>query len=87
MSYNKCNCVQNWLKTMNPTTIYLPQETEASLQELAQDTGKTLPELIQQVINDYLTEKSQKLPKSVGMGASGRSDLSSKTEELLWTED
>jgi predicted transcriptional regulator len=72
---------------MKPTTIYLPEETEANLQELANNTGKSLPELIQQVLNDYLTEKSQKLPKSVGMGASGRSDLSSKTEQLLWTEE
>jgi hypothetical protein len=72
---------------MKPTTIYLPEETEASLQELANKTGKLLPELIREVINDYLTEKSPKLPKSVGMGASGRSDLSSKTEQLLWIEE
>jgi len=72
---------------MKPTTIYLPEETEASLQELANRTGKSIPELIEEVINDYLTETSQKLPKSIGIGASGRSDLSSKTEQLLWTED
>lgn len=72
---------------MKPTTIYLPEETEASLQELANRTGKSIPELIEEVINDYLTETSQKSPKSIGMGASGRSDLSSKTEQLLWTED
>lgn len=72
---------------MKPTTIYLPEETEASLQELANRTGKSIPELIEEVINDYLTETSQELPKSIGIGASGRSDLSSKTEQLLWTED
>jgi len=72
---------------MKPTTIYLSEKTEASLQQLANKTGKSIPELIEEVINDYLTETSQKLPKSIGMGASGRSDLSSKTEQLLWTED
>lgn len=72
---------------MKPTTIYLPEATEASLQELAQTTGKSIPELIQEVIDDYLIQKSTKLPKSVGMGSSGRSDLSSQTEQLLWTEE
>ncbi len=72
---------------MKQTIIYLPEETEASLQELANQTGKSVSELIQEVISNYLRQKSQKLPKSVGMGASGRSDLSSKIDELLWTEE
>ena len=72
---------------MKQTIIYLPEETEASLQELANQTGKSISELIQELINNYLNQKSQKLPKSVGMGASGRSDLSSKIDELLWTEE
>ncbi|MDJ0661177.1 MAG: CopG family transcriptional regulator [Crocosphaera sp.] len=87
MSYNKYIGLKNWLKMMKPTTIYLPEETEASLQELANKTGKSLPELIEEVINNYLSQKPVKLPKSVGMGASGRTDLSSKTEQLLWTEE
>ncbi|NEN92030.1 MAG: CopG family transcriptional regulator [Okeania sp. SIO2G4] len=65
---------------MKSTTIYLPEETEANLQKLATQTGKSIPEIIQELITDYLTKKTQKLPKSVGMGSSGRSDLSSKTE-------
>lgn len=72
---------------MKPTTIYLPEETEANLQELANQTGKSIPEIIQELIADYLTKKNQKLPKSIGMGASGRADLSKKAEQLLWTEE
>ena len=72
---------------MKPTTIYLPEETEANLQELATRTGKSIPEVIQELITDYLAKQSQKLPKSIGMGSSGRSDLSSKAEQLLWTEE
>ncbi len=72
---------------MKQTIIYLPEETEANLQELAKQTGKSVSELIQEVISNYLSQKTQKLPKSVGMGASGRSDLSSKINELLWTEE
>jgi len=72
---------------MKPTTIYLPEETEANLQELANKIGKSVSEIIQEVITNYVTQTTQKLPKSVGMGASGRSDLSSLSEQLLWTEE
>lgn len=69
---------------MKPTTIYLPEETEATLQKLANKTGKSISEIIQELVTDYFTQKTKKLPKSIGMGASGRADLSSKTEQLLW---
>ena len=72
---------------MKPKTIYLPEEAEANLQELANKTGKSVSEIIQEVILSYLTQSPQKLPKSVGMGASGRADLSLKSEQLLWTEE
>ena len=72
---------------MKTTTIYLPEETESNLQELSELTGKSISEIIQELVNDYFTQYTKKLPKSIGMGASGRADLSSKTEELLWTEE
>jgi hypothetical protein len=72
---------------MKPTTVYLPEETEADLQKLATQTGKSISEIIQELITDHLTKKTPKLPKSIGMGSSGRSDLSSKAEQLLWTEE
>ena len=72
---------------MKQTIIYLSEETEANLQELANQTGKSVSELIQEVVSDYLSQKPKKLPKSVGMGASGRSDWSSKIDEFLWTEE
>ena len=72
---------------MKQTIIYLPEEIEANLQQLASENGKSISELIQEVINIYLSQTTKKLPKSIGMGASGRSDLSSKVDELLWTEE
>ena len=68
---------------MKPTTIYLPEETENQLQEMANNTGKSIAELIQELIISQFPQPSKKLPKSVGMGASGRSDLSSKVDQLL----
>jgi len=72
---------------MKPTTIYLPEETENQLQEIANNEGKSISELIQELIINQFPESLKKLPKSVGMGSSGRSDLSSKAEQLLWTEE
>ena len=68
---------------MKPTTIYLPEETENQLQEIANNTGKSIAELIQELIISQFPQSSKKLPKSVGMAASGRSDLSSKVDQLL----
>ena len=68
---------------MRPTTIYLPEETENQLQEMANNSGKSIAELIQELIISQFPQSSKKLPKSVGMGASGRSDLSSKVAQLL----
>ncbi len=60
---------------------------EANLQKLAAQTGKSIPEIIQELVTNYLTEKLQKSPKSLGIGLSGILDLSSKTEQLLYTVD
>ncbi|WP_124972157.1 CopG family transcriptional regulator [Aphanothece sacrum] len=68
---------------MKQTIIYLPEETEANLQELVNKKGQSISELVQELINNYLSQFPQKIPKSVGMGASGRNDLSSKVDELL----
>ncbi|MBE9234695.1 CopG family transcriptional regulator [Anabaena aphanizomenioides LEGE 00250] len=62
---------------MKPKTISL-EETEANLQKLAIPTGKSFPEIIQELITNYLTKKPQKLPKSVRIGTSVKSDLSAK---------
>jgi hypothetical protein len=72
---------------MKATTIYLPEETENQLQEMANSTGKSIAELIQELIISQFPQSSKKSPKSVGMGASGRADLSSKVDQLLWIEE
>ncbi|MBR8832156.1 MAG: CopG family transcriptional regulator [Chlorogloea purpurea SAG 13.99] len=70
---------------MKPTIVYLPQEAEATLQGLADKTGKSIPEIIQEIITDYLANNVNNMPRSLGIGASGRGDLSARSEELLWT--
>ncbi|MGI0479264.1 hypothetical protein ACN4EE_00585 [Geminocystis sp. CENA526] len=71
---------------MQATTIYLPTETQNKLEKICQEKGKTVAEVIQEIVINQLENQPKKLPKSMGMGASGRGDLSSKVDELLWTE-
>ncbi len=71
---------------MKPTTIYLPEETEAHLQQLALEIGRSPTEIIQEAVSNYLSLQKRKLPKSVGMGASSMPDLAKRSEELLWKE-
>lgn len=71
---------------MKETTVSLPEETNAALEQLATQTGRSQTELIQTAIEDYLSRKQRSLPRSIGMGKSGRSDLSERDEELLWQE-
>lgn len=71
---------------MKPTIIYLPQETEIALQEIANQKGKTLSEIIQEMVKEYCLTKKKLLPNCVGMGNSGRSDLSERVDELLWQD-
>jgi len=72
---------------MKQTTVYLPEEIDNSLNTLAQMTGRTQAELIQEAIQQYLLRTNQPLPQCVGMGASGMRNLSERDEELLWQED
>jgi len=72
---------------MKPTTVNLPEETEAKLNQLAVKTGRSYDEIIKEAIENYLAKETLSLPKSVGMGASGISDLAERSEELLWKEE
>jgi predicted transcriptional regulator len=71
---------------MKHTTVQLPDQIEHSLSQLAQRMGRSEAELIQEAIEQYLTRQTRPLPRSVGMGASGMGNLSTRDEELLWQE-
>ena len=46
----------------------------------------TISEINQEMVNDYPFIKKKPRPKCIGMGDSGRSDLSEQTDELLWQD-
>jgi predicted transcriptional regulator len=71
---------------MKRTTVYLPTEADLVLKKLSLQTGRSQAELIREAIEQYIMREKQSLPRSLGMGASGRNDLSERDEELLWEE-
>lgn len=73
--------------TEKPILINLPEATETALQDLAAQQGKTTAELIQEAIEQYLSRPNKSLPNCLGIGRSGRSDLSERVDELLWQDD
>jgi hypothetical protein len=67
----------------------LLQQALKKLSDLPADKQETIARLILQEIeqDEAKTNDDNPLPKSIGMGTSGRTDLSSRTKELLWQED
>jgi hypothetical protein len=67
----------------------LLQQALKKLSDLPADRQETIARLILQEIeqDEVKTNDDSSLPESIGMGTSGRTDLSSRTKELLWQED
>jgi len=69
------------------TTIYLGEEEALALKRLSQLHHRPQSELIREAITKYVREQDRKharpLPTGAGMYRSGRSDVSSKAEQLL----
>lgn len=64
----------------------LLQQALKKLSDLPTDKQETIVRLILQEIEQdkAKTNEDNSLPQSIGMGTSGRSDLSSRTREILW---
>jgi len=69
---------------MVKTTIYMDPEVALTLRQLAAVQGRSQAEIIREAILAY-TGKSdgRPRPKGVGAYASGRSDVSARSEELM----
>ena len=68
--------------TVHKTTIYLEDEVYEKIRQLAQASGRTQAAIIREALA-RLTTRGKRRPRSIGMGASGRSDLSDRADELL----
>jgi hypothetical protein len=71
---------------VKPTQIEFPETLNSALERLSHQTGRSFLELIQEAVEIYISQQNSPLPPSIGMGASGRNDLSQRDEELLWQD-
>lgn len=64
------------------TTLYLGDEEVAQLQQAAEQEGTSQGAIITRALRSYFRARSRKA-RSIGMGRSGRGDLSLKGDALL----
>ena len=66
------------------TTVYLEPADYRRLQELARKQGTTAASLVREAVAQYARQQAPAArPRSLGIGKSGRGDLSERAEELL----
>jgi hypothetical protein len=69
---------------MVKTTVYLKPADYRRIQELARQQGLTAASLVREAVALYAQQKAPPArPRSLGIGRSGRGDLSERAEELL----
>jgi hypothetical protein len=72
---------------MKRTTIFVPESLERDLQLLASRERKATAAVVREALAEYVAKRkpSRALPSFAGAFASGRTDLSERHEELLFT--
>lgn len=66
------------------TTVYLVASDYRRLKAMARSEGRSAADLVREAVALYVARKGTGArPASVGLGRSGRGDLSERTEELL----
>ena len=69
---------------MEKTTVYLNKGDYRRLKVLAKEAGRPVAELVREAIAEYAARHGAAVrPSSIGVGSSGRGDLSERTEDLL----
>jgi len=72
---------------MQRTTVKLPDDLDARLRHEAERRGVTVSELTREAIQKLLdAPQGRRRLLAAGAGASGRSDISERIEELLASE-
>ena len=69
---------------MEKTTLYLDGDDYRKLKRIAAGRKQAPAALVREAVAEYVTRHgATPLPKSIGAGASGRSDLGERAEEFL----
>ena len=66
------------------TTVYLDGDVYRRLQALARKRRRPAAELVREAVAEYTAKRAPaRLPRSLGAGDSGQSDLGSRVDEFL----
>ncbi len=69
---------------MDKTTVYLDTGDYRRLKVLAKEAGRPVAELVREAVAQYAARHTATVrPSSIGIGRSGRGDLSEYAEDLL----
>lgn len=71
---------------MKRTTVYLKEQTDLNLSQLARQQGRSKAELIRAALDEYVNimlKEARPVPDWVGMGDSGGARIAERDEELL----
>jgi len=70
---------------MKRTSLFIEDELERDIKMIARIEGKTASEVIREALREYVKRNLGKRNLSiVGIGRSGRSDISESHEDNLW---
>ena len=73
--------------TVKRTTVKLPDELDARLRHEAERRATTVSEVTREAIEEHLgSHRGRRRLMAAGAGASGRSDISERIEEILRAE-
>ena len=73
---------------MRRTTIFADEKLLLALKHIADEEGVSTAETIRQALDRFVAQrqKGKKQLSLLGIGRSGRRDVSERCEELLWTK-
>lgn len=71
---------------MKRTTVLADDELILDVKHLARQEGTTLTEIVQRALREYVERhRARRQLSFIGIGESGRDDVSERVEDLLWT--
>ena|SRR5438270_3915005 len=72
---------------MKRTTIFVPEALERDLQLYARRERRPVASIVREALAEYVVSRrpTAALPSFTGIGQSGRKDVATRHEDLLWT--
>jgi predicted transcriptional regulator len=72
---------------MKRTTIFVPEALERELQLYAARQRRPVASVVREALAEYVVSRrpASALPSFTAVGASGRTDVSERHEEMLWS--